>query len=125
MVSDVLSTYRGDYNMKLSIRLAALALFVSGAQLALAQQGDAKAGKAVYDKSCATCHGADGTPKEAIAKMLKVEIPHLGASEVHAKSDADLKKVITEGNGKMKPVKGLADKDLANVIAYVRTLKKS
>ena len=64
------------------------------------------------------------SPKEAIAKMLKVEIPHLGAKEVQDKSDADLKKVITEGYEKMKPVKGLADKDVANVIAFIRTLKQ-
>jgi mono/diheme cytochrome c family protein len=98
--------------------------FLMGAHFALAQQGDAKAGTAVYNKSCATCHSADGTPKEAIAKMLKVEIPHLGSAEVQAKSDADLKKVIVEGYEKMKPVKGLGDKDVANVIAFLRTLKK-
>jgi mono/diheme cytochrome c family protein len=105
--------------------IAVLAAVLGSAHMALAQQGDAKAGKAVYDKSCATCHGTDGTPKEAIAKMLKVEIPHMSAPSVQAKTDADLKKVVTEGVGKMKPVKGLADKDLANVIAYLRTLKSS
>jgi mono/diheme cytochrome c family protein len=90
----------------------------------MAQGGDAKAGKAVYDKSCVACHAADGSAKEAVAKMLKVEIPHLGAKDVQAKSDADLKKSVTDGVGKMKPVKGLADKDVANVIAFVRTLKQ-
>ena len=105
--------------------VAVIFTFVVGANLARAQGGDAKAGKALYDKSCATCHGADGTAKEAIAKMLKVEIPHLGSKDVQAKSDADLKKVVTDGFQKMKPVKGLADKDLANIIAYVRTLKKA
>ena len=97
-------------------------IFLMGVRTSRAQ--DATAGKAVYDKSCATCHAADGAPKEAIAKMLKVEIPHLGAKEVQAKSDADLKKVITEGYEKMKPVKGLADKDVANVVAFMRTLKQ-
>ena len=71
---------------------------------------------------CWMCHSADGAPKEAIAKMVKAEIKHLGSKEVQAKSDADLRKVITEGYGKMKAVKTLADKDAANVIAYVRTL---
>jgi mono/diheme cytochrome c family protein len=93
-----------------------------GAQAAFAQGGDVPAGKASYDKSCATCHGADGTPKEAIAKMFKVEIPHLGSSEVQAKSDEALSKIIVEGYEKMKPVKGLSDNDVANVIAFVRTL---
>ncbi len=111
--------------MKVVVQCGVIAAFLIAAHLALAQQGDAKAGTAVYNKSCATCHSADGTPKEAIAKMLKVEIPHLGSAAVQAKSDADLKKVITEGYQKMKPVKGLADKDAANVIAFLRTLKKS
>ena len=111
--------------MKALVPFGVTMAFLIGAHFALAQQGDAKAGTAVYNKSCATCHAADGAPKEAIAKMLKVEIPHLGEAEVQAKSDADLKKVITEGYEKMKPVKGLADKDVANVIAFMRTLKKS
>jgi mono/diheme cytochrome c family protein len=111
--------------MKKYLPYGVMLFFVMGANLARAQGGDAKAGKPVYDKSCATCHGTDGTPKEAIAKMLKVEIPHLGSKDVQAKSDADIKKVVTEGYEKMKPVKGLADKDIANVIAYVRTLKKT
>jgi cytochrome c1 len=48
---------------------------------------------------------------------------HLGSKEVQAKKDADLKKDIVEGNGKMKPVK-LTDEEAANVIAFLRTLKK-
>jgi hypothetical protein len=38
--------------------------------------------------------------------------------------DADLKAVITEGKGKMKPVKTVSAGDVDNVIAFVRTLKK-
>ena len=90
----------------------------------LAGKGDAAAGKEVYTKKCATCHGAAGEGKEAIAKMMKVELRHLGSKEVQAKSDADLRKIILEGTGKMKPVTGLNEAELANVIAYVRTLAK-
>jgi mono/diheme cytochrome c family protein len=111
--------------MKALLPLAVLAAFAWSTQVAFAQQGDAKAGKGVYDKSCATCHGADGAAKEAIAKLLKVEMRHMADPAVQAKSDAELRKVITDGYEKMKPVKGLADKDLANVVAYLRTLKKS
>lgn len=90
----------------------------------LAAKGDAAAGKLVYDKKCATCHGAAGEGKDSIAKMMKVELRHLGSKEVQAKNDADLSKVVTEGTGKMKPVKGLTEADLANLSAYLRTLKK-
>ena len=95
--------------------------FLLGAHLSVAQSGDAKAGKAVFDKQCATCHGPDGAGKDAVAKMLKVEMRHLGSKEVQAKSDADIHKIIVEGYNKMKPQK-MADKDVANVMAHLRTL---
>jgi mono/diheme cytochrome c family protein len=86
--------------------------------------GDATAGKAVYDKACKSCHGASGTANPAIAKMMKVDMKDLSSAEVQAHSDTDLKKIITEGQGKMKPIKAVMGKDVDNVIAYVRSLKK-
>ena len=94
---------------------------VFSASLALAA-GDAKAGKAIYEKACKSCHGAAGAPNPAIAKMMKVEMKDLSSAEVQKVSDGDMKKVITEGKGKMKPVKTATDVDA--VIAYVRSLKK-
>ena len=100
-----------------------IVVLIASAGLALAA-GDAAAGKALYDKSCKSCHGADGTANPNIAKMMKVEMKALGSAEVQTESDADLKKVVTDGQGKMKPIKGVAGKDLDNVVAYVRSLKK-
>jgi mono/diheme cytochrome c family protein len=107
--------------MVLGLGFILLAALVSSPSLA-AQPGDATAGKAIYTKSCAGCHGATGEPKEALAKALKVEMRQLGSKEVLAKSDAELRKDVLEGIGKMKPVKGLSDQDLANLIAYMRGL---
>ncbi len=56
--------------------------------------------------------------------MMKVELKDLGSKEVQGESDEVLAKYISEGTGKMKPVKGLSDEDVANVIAYVRSLAK-
>ena len=81
-------------------------------------------GKAVYDKSCKTCHGANGEGNAAIAKVMKVELKALGSAEVQAKSDADLKANVVKGVGKMKPVAGLSAKQVDDVVAFVRTLKK-
>ena len=85
---------------------------------------DAKAGQAVYDKSCKSCHGADGTPNAAVAKMMKVEMKDLKSTEVQALSDEDMKKTITKGKGKMKPVKTVSGPAVDDVVAYVRSLKR-
>jgi len=104
--------------------LVGVVLVLVVAPIFLLAGGDAAAGKAVFDKKCATCHGPDGAGKDAMAKMLKVEFRALGSKEVQAKKDEELRKDITEGNGKMKPVKGLTDAEVVNVIAYIRSLKK-
>lgn len=100
-----------------------LALFAVTACLALAA-GDATAGKVVYDKSCKSCHGADGTPNAAIAKSMKVEMVHLGDASVQGMSDDALKGIITDGKGKMKPIKAVTGKAADDVVAYMKTLKK-
>jgi mono/diheme cytochrome c family protein len=91
---------------------------------AAAFAADAKAGQASYDKSCKSCHGADGTPNPAIAKMMKVEMKDLKSAEVQGMSNDDIKKVITEGTGKMKPVKTVTGAAIDDVVAYVHSLKK-
>jgi len=86
--------------------------------------GDAAAGKEIYSKKCASCHGAAGEGKESVAKTLKVDIRPLGSKEVQAKSDEELKKNFLEGTGKMKGVTGIDAKAADDVVAYIRTLKK-
>ena len=97
-----------------------LTLALLSASLLLA---GAPEGKELYTSKCAPCHGANGEGKPAIAKMFNVTLPALASKEVQAKSDADLKKVITTGKGKMKPVAGITDPQAADVVAYIRTLK--
>jgi len=103
--------------------IAATALILALASSAAAA-GDAAAGKELFAKKCASCHGAVGEGKDAIAKMLKVEMRPLASKEVQAKSDADLIKNMSQGVGKMKPVAGLKDKDHEDVVAFLRTLAK-
>lgn len=85
---------------------------------------DSAAGKAVFDKKCKVCHGATGEGNPGMAKALKIEFKALGSAEVQKMSDADLKKTVMMGMGKMKPVSGLSEADTDNVVAFVRTLKK-
>lgn len=100
-----------------------LVILVASASWAMAA-GDAQAGKAVFEKSCQVCHGPSGQGNPGMAKMLNVAIPALSSSEVQSKSDGDLKKIVLEGSGKMKPVK-LTDGQVADVIAYLRGLPKN
>jgi len=72
---------------------------------------------------CSMCHGDSGQGNPAIAKALGAEIPDLGSKEVQELDDAALKKVILEGKDKMQPVH-LTDTEVADVISFVRSLKK-
>jgi len=111
--------------MKRTLAILAVAVLVVGIFAVVGSAaGDATKGKAVYTRACQKCHAADGSGVPAIAKALKVELKPLGSEEVQKKTDAELKKDITEGTGKMKAVAGLSDEDVANVIAYVRTFAK-
>ena len=83
---------------------------------------DAKAGQAVYARACRSCHGAEGAPNAAMAKMLKVEMRDLKVA-MPTLNDAETRKIIVEGKGKMAATKGVAGADLDNLIAYIRTLK--
>jgi mono/diheme cytochrome c family protein len=103
------------------IAVLVFGLVISGSALFAA--GDAGAGKAIFAKKCQTCHGASGEGNQGMAKALKVEITHLGSPQVQKKTDAEIKSDILKGVGKMKPVTGLSDGDIDNVIAFVRTLK--
>ena len=110
--------------MKRWLTLTLILLLAAAVPLLSAGKGNAEGGKAIYTKRCATCHGAAGEGKAAIAKMLKVEMKHLGSKEVQSKSDADLHHIISKGFEKMKPVTGLSEKEMNDLIAYLRTLAK-
>jgi mono/diheme cytochrome c family protein len=103
-------------------RTVQILILMSAAAACLA--ADVKAGQAVYEKSCKSCHGVDGTPNPAVAKMMKVEMKDLKSPEVQALSDDDIKKIITAGKGKMHPVSTVTGAALDDVVAYVRSLKK-
>ena len=92
---------------------------------ALAQgKGNAEAGKAVYDYKCKKCHGTNGEGNAALAKSWKVTFPDFRSKELQRKTDADLKKVVAEGKGKMLPPKDLSDQQVEDVIAFLRSLAK-
>jgi mono/diheme cytochrome c family protein len=88
-----------------------------------AMAADASAGKAVYQKSCQGCHGADGKGNPGMAKVLGEKGLNLTTKETTSKSDAELMKIISEGAGKMPPQK-IGKEEQKQVVEYVRSLAK-
>ena len=84
---------------------------------------DAQAGKAVYTKSCAGCHGADGKGNPAMAKALGEKGLNIVTKEVAEQSDEKLLKIIAEGAGKMPPSK-LSKAEQKQALDYARSLAK-
>jgi cytochrome c5 len=107
--------------LKLLLTTTIVSLLTFGSALAA---DDANAGKAVFDAKCKMCHGNNGEGNPVIAKMMKVTMHPFSSKEVQSKSDEELKKDIVNGNGKMRPVKGLSDKQLDDVVAFIRSLAK-
>lgn len=105
------------------MKLTLIATLSLAASFGLAYAG-APEGKTVFTAKCQGCHGPNGEGKPAIEKMFSVTMKPLGSKKIQGMSDAEIKKVITEGHGKMKPVGGLDDQQISDVIAYVRTLKE-
>jgi mono/diheme cytochrome c family protein len=95
--------------------------FALSLSLIFAAAGDAKKGKEIFTKSCMQCHAEKGEGKPAIEKMFSVKMKPLASTEVQAKTDDQIKKIIKEGSGKMKPVV-LSEAEQADVVAFLRTL---
>ena len=106
-----------------------LALFVIGLWLGAgwtpgALAADASAGKAIFNKSCVGCHGANGKGNPAMAKVLGEKGLNIVGADTTKKSDAQLLKVLAEGAGKMPAQKSLSKDDQKQVLGHVRSLAK-
>jgi mono/diheme cytochrome c family protein len=118
------------------LTLAAFALIAPAAAWA----GDADKGKAIYDLNCTTCHGPSGQGDGPISAALPAESKPRDFTTADFKydtdgdgtpgTDTDLTNIITKGameyggSPLMAPLPHLSADDIANVIAYVRSLKK-
>lgn len=106
---------------KLIVLLAVLAL-----PAVCANAADAKA---LYDKECAKCHGADGKGATKMGQKMGAK-DYTDAKVQAAVTDEVMFKAIKEGYkdkaGKvlMKPIEGWSDEDIKAVVAYMRKFKK-
>lgn len=115
---------KGHLNMRMKAFAMVIGLGMVGVWAAGGLAADAGHGKAVFEKSCVSCHGADGKGNPAMAKVLGEKGLNLTTTEVAKKSDNQLLKVIAEGAGKMPAQKNLSKDDQKQVVGYVRSLAK-
>lgn len=84
--------------------------------------GDVDAGKALYANFCQKCHGAQGEGVPRMYALVDAKIVHLGSKQAQAKSDAEIKKAMLEGLGKMEAVEDLTPQQADKILAFERTL---
>jgi cytochrome c553 len=92
----------------------------------VARAGDAKA---LYDKDCAKCHGADGKGETKMGKKLGAKDytdPKVQAALTDEAAFKATKEGLNDKDGKvlMKPAEGTSDDDIKALVAYMRTFKK-
>ena len=105
----------------LPLLIAALAIPVLSAHAA--------DGKALYEKDCAKCHGADGKGETKMGKKLGAKDYTDPKVQAELKDDAAgkaIKEGLKDKDGKvvMKPAEGTSDDDVKALINYMRSLKK-
>jgi DMSO reductase family type II enzyme heme b subunit len=93
-------------------------------------QGDASAGKAVYEAKCLLCHGEKGDGKGAGAELLLPRprdftkgLYKVRSTEGRTTADQDIFRMITEGmpGTSMPGWAVLPEKDRWNLVAYLKT----
>jgi cytochrome c553 len=100
---------------------------VLGAITALSARADDA--KAIYEKDCAKCHGADGKGQTKMGQKLGIK-DYTDANVQAELKDENAVKAIKEGlkdkEGKvlMKPAENLSDSDIKGLVAYFRGFKK-
>lgn len=84
-----------------------------------------KAGKAIYDKNCASCHGKAGLGDGVKARALKTFPGDFSKAEYQDQTDGDHFFKTKTGRGEMPKYEGkLSDTDIWNAVNYMRTFKK-
>jgi mono/diheme cytochrome c family protein len=84
-----------------------------------------KAGMALFNKNCASCHGKLGLGDGVKARALKTFPGDFSKAEFQNLTDGELFFKTKNGRDEMPKYEGkLTDDDIWNTINYLRTLKK-
>jgi mono/diheme cytochrome c family protein len=95
-----------------------LAVAVSLASTVCFAQSPAEAN---YKTKCQACHGVNGTPSVGMARAMGIK-PNSDPT-VKTLTAEQMFTAVKNGKGKMKPVQGLTDAQIKEVVEYYRNLK--
>ncbi|MCL4786408.1 MAG: c-type cytochrome [Verrucomicrobia bacterium] len=94
----------------------------------LALTANATDAKALYDKQCAKCHGADGKGNTKMGKKEGVKDytdPKVQAELTDERAFKSIKEGIKDGNKVVKkPAENLTDAEIKALVKHMRTFKK-
>ena len=110
-----------------SVFLSAMAIMLQAAGSVATETGNDHKGKAVYERTCAACHGPQGRGDSQMGKMLVPPAADLTSPAIRKKSDAEILQVLANGKppSAMPAFKGqLSEQEMRDTIAYLRTLTK-
>jgi mono/diheme cytochrome c family protein len=100
-----------------------LAVFVLCASSFGQTDPKAAAGENIFKSHCILCHGMDATGNTTLGKQLKAR--NLHSAIVQKKTDANLRQIITDGEGNMPPFAAqLSSAQIDELVAYIRQLAK-
>jgi mono/diheme cytochrome c family protein len=90
-------------------------------------QAKPELGRPLYEKTCLSCHAADGKGQTAEAMKMKPKPTNIADHRMDSMADGEIYWVITNGMGKSMPgfKTQLNDSDRWRIVAYVRHLRKA
>ncbi len=102
--------------------LAGLVALASAGALQAQQPVDAAA---LYAKTCASCHGAKGTPVPAMAHAM-AGLPDFAAASMASASDSALRNAVANGKGRMMQAykTRLTAEQITALVTYIRTFSR-
>jgi len=101
--------------------LAGMFTLALGGALRAQQPVDAPA---LFAKTCASCHGAKGSPSPTMAHSMG--IPDFASGALASVPDSVLKNTVANGKGRMMPSykSRLSTEQIAALVSYIRTFKQ-
>ncbi|HET9492482.1 MAG TPA: c-type cytochrome [Methylomirabilota bacterium] len=114
----------------IALATAVIAWLLAVPAMAVAQKGDAAAGKAVYDRKCAGCHGVKGDGSGPAAELLMPRPRDFTSGVYKVRStvnrvptDQDIFRTITDGmpGTSMPGWAALPEQDRWNLVAYIKS----